>query len=227
MLRAPPSRSSDSPPGPRGAQASQVAHAEQAHRGAHDSERPRRRRVPRTCLLGGVGVAAVLLVVGLLAFGPIVRSRIAKEGERRRLDVTVGSVRPGFFAVNLKDVHVKLQGVSGVEVRIDDVHVDLDDRPLGPRGRRPRRRDPRRGGAGGRRRATSCLPEGRERAGDGREGPSHAHLGGCAHARVEAPVRRRNRRLGHQALARRRRDPARVRSHRGDLQASVPRDRRR
>jgi len=67
----------------------------------------------------------VLLVVVLLAFGPIVRSRVAKEGERRRLDVTVGSVRPGFFAVNLKDVHVKLQGISGLEVRIDDVHVDL------------------------------------------------------------------------------------------------------
>jgi hypothetical protein len=66
-----------------------------------------------------------LLVVALLAFGPIVRARIAKEGERRRLDVTVGAVRPGFFAVNLKDVHVKLQGVTGVEVRVDDVHVDL------------------------------------------------------------------------------------------------------
>ena len=79
----------------------------------------------RARVLGGLGALGVLLVVGLLAFGPIVRSRIAKEGERRRLDVTVGSVRPGFFAVSLRDVHVKLQGVSGVEVRIDDVRVDL------------------------------------------------------------------------------------------------------
>ena len=125
MLRAPPSRSSEHPPGPRSAQPPQVARAAQAHGGAHDSVRPRRRRVPRAWLVGGGVGFVVLLVVGLLAFGPIVRSRVAKEGERRRLDVTVGSVRPGFFAVNLKDVHVKLQGVSGLEVRIDDVHVDL------------------------------------------------------------------------------------------------------
>ncbi len=79
----------------------------------------------RARVLGGFGGFVVLLVVALLAFGPIVRSRIAREGERRRLDVTVGSVRPGFFAVSLRDVHVKLQGVSGVEVRIDDARVDL------------------------------------------------------------------------------------------------------
>ena len=82
-------------------------------------------RLPKAWLLGVGGLALVLLVSGLLAFGPIVRSRVAKEGERRRLDVTVGSVRPGFFAASLKDVHVKLQGVSGIEVRLDDVHVDL------------------------------------------------------------------------------------------------------
>lgn len=83
------------------------------------------RRLPRTWLLGVAGLALVLLVTGLLAFGPIVRSRVAKEGQRRRLDVTVGSVRPGFFAASLRDVHVKLQGVSGIEVRLDEVHVDL------------------------------------------------------------------------------------------------------
>jgi hypothetical protein len=81
--------------------------------------------VPRVWLLAGGGATLLLLVVGLLAFGPIVRSKVAKEGQRRRLDVTIGSVRPGFFAVNLKDVHVRLQGVEGLEVRVDDVHVDL------------------------------------------------------------------------------------------------------
>ena len=107
MLRAPPRRSSDRPEGPRS-----------AHRSPRLAfSRPR--------LLVGAGVFVVLVVVGLFAFGPLVRSRIAKEGERRRLDVTVGSVRPGFFALNLRDVRVKLQGVSGVEVRIEEVHVDL------------------------------------------------------------------------------------------------------
>ena len=82
-------------------------------------------RLPKAWLLGVAAGALVLLVTVLLAFGPIVRSRVAKEGQRRRLDVTVGSVRPGFFAASLKDVHVKLQGVSGIEVRLDEVHVDL------------------------------------------------------------------------------------------------------
>src|SRR4051812_7755010 len=129
MLRAPstrpPSSSESSSQGPRSS--AQVARAAQAPEGQRLSERPPapRRRIPRAWLLGGLGGALLLLVIGLLAFGPIVRSRIAKEGERRRLDVTVGSVRPGFFAVKLGDVHVKLQGVSGIDVRIDEVHVDL------------------------------------------------------------------------------------------------------
>ena len=110
-LHAPPSRTSDRP------EAGPAAH----------SVRPAAiyRRLPKTWLVVAAGVGMVLLVAGLFAFGPIVRSRVAKEGERRRLDVTVGSVRPGFFAASLKDVHVKLQGVSGVEVRLDEVHVDL------------------------------------------------------------------------------------------------------
>jgi hypothetical protein len=91
------------------------------------STRPvaRVRRLPKAWLLGAGGGAIALLAIVLFAFGPLVRSKVAKEGERRRLDVTVGSVRPGFFAATLKDVHVKLQGVAGVEVRLDEVHVDL------------------------------------------------------------------------------------------------------
>ena len=110
-LHAPPSRTSDRP------ESAPAAH----------SVRPAAiyRRLPRTWLAIGAGVGIVLIVAGLLAFGPLVRSKVAKEGQRRRLDVTVGSVRPGFFAARLGDVHVKLQGVSGVEVRLDEVHVDL------------------------------------------------------------------------------------------------------
>jgi hypothetical protein len=83
------------------------------------------RRLPKAWLAIGAGVGIALLVAGLLAFGPLVRSKVAKEGQRRRLDVTVGSVRPGFFAASLGDVHVRLQGVSGVEVHLDEVRVDL------------------------------------------------------------------------------------------------------
>ncbi|HSO36270.1 MAG TPA: biosynthetic peptidoglycan transglycosylase, partial [Labilithrix sp.] len=120
MLRAPPSRDRDprEPPGAAaaGAPARSVSGIVAA---------PPRRRLPRAWLLGAAGTVVLLLVIGLAAFGPIVRSKIAKEGARRRLDVTVGSVRPGFFAVGLKDVHVRLQNVPGIEVRLDEVRVDL------------------------------------------------------------------------------------------------------
>ncbi len=112
MLRAPPSRTSDRP------DTGQVAHST-------PPAAAMLRRVPMIWVGVGAGVVLVLIVAGLLAFGPIVRSKVAREGQRRRLDVTVGSVSPGFFAANLKDVHVTLQGVSGVEVTLDEVHVDL------------------------------------------------------------------------------------------------------
>jgi hypothetical protein len=76
-------------------------------------------------VLIGAGVFVALVVVGLLSFGPIVRARIAKEAERRKLDIEVGGVRPGFFAVGLSDVRVRPRGVPGVEVRLDTVRIDL------------------------------------------------------------------------------------------------------
>lgn len=116
MLRAPTSRTE--------ARAPAVAEA----RGTlHSVPTPARgrRRVPRAWLIGTAGTILALVIVGLLAFGPIVRSRVAKEADRRRLDVTIGSVRPGFFAVHMRDVHVRPRGVAGVDVKLDVVHVDL------------------------------------------------------------------------------------------------------
>lgn len=78
----------------------------------------------RKWLVAGGGVAAAL-VLGLAAFGPIVRARIDKEAERRQLEVAVGSVRPGFFSVVLGDVRVKPRGVPGIEAKLDDVRVEL------------------------------------------------------------------------------------------------------
>ena len=112
MLRAPPSRTREQPP-------ASVAQA------SMQSSAPAKRRVPRAWLVASGGVLFAFLVAALAAFGPIVRSRIAKEGVRRRLDVTVGSVRPGFFAIGLKDVRVRLVGVTGLEVRLDEVRIDL------------------------------------------------------------------------------------------------------
>jgi hypothetical protein len=73
-----------------------------------------------------IGVALLLLVViPALSFGTIVRSRIAREGDRRKLDIEVGSVRPGVFAVVLKDIRVRPRGIAGIEARIDDARVEL------------------------------------------------------------------------------------------------------
>lgn len=85
----------------------------------------RLRRRPPLPVLIPVGLLLVLLIIFAFAFGPIVRGRVQKEADRRRLDVEVGSVRPGFFAVSLRDVKVKPRGVAGVEVKLDDVSVDL------------------------------------------------------------------------------------------------------
>ncbi|MBX3220374.1 MAG: transglycosylase domain-containing protein [Labilithrix sp.] len=82
------------------------------------------RRARRVLAVGGA-VLLLLVVAGALAFGPLVRSRVASEGERRNLDIDVGGVRPGFFAVTLRDVRVRPRGVSGVEARIDALRVDL------------------------------------------------------------------------------------------------------
>jgi hypothetical protein len=71
-----------------------------------------------------LGISLMLIAV-LIAFGPIVRARVAKEAEKRRLEVTVGSVRPGFFAVSLGDVRVKMQGVPGIEARMETVRIEL------------------------------------------------------------------------------------------------------
>ena len=116
MFRAPLSRPREQPEAAAVAEARGVGHRVAPSKGP---------RIPRAWLLGGAAGLFVLVVAALAAFGPIVRSRIAKEAARRRLDVTVGAVRPGFFAVHLKDVQVRLQGVPGVEVRLDEVHVEL------------------------------------------------------------------------------------------------------
>jgi hypothetical protein len=83
------------------------------------------RRKPPLAILIPVGVVLLLLIVLGFAFGPIVRGRVQKEADRRKLDIEVGSVRPGFFAVSLRDVKVKPRGVAGIEAKLDDVHVDL------------------------------------------------------------------------------------------------------
>lgn len=71
--------------------------------------------VPLALLVGGAS----------LAFGPVVRKKVAAEADKRHLDVQVGGVRPGFFAVSLRDVVVTPRGVEGVRAEIPEVRVEL------------------------------------------------------------------------------------------------------
>ncbi len=51
---------------------------------------------------------------------------MASAGEKRGLVVTAGSVAPGWFSVDVHDVHVTLEGVEAITVDAPLVHVDLD-----------------------------------------------------------------------------------------------------
>jgi hypothetical protein len=83
----------------------------------------RRLFTKRTAIV--LGVLAVLGVAASLAFGPVVRARVAKEAARRRLEVEVGKVRPGLFAVRLLDVSVRPEGVPEVQATLPEVRVEL------------------------------------------------------------------------------------------------------
>ncbi|MBX3201203.1 MAG: hypothetical protein KF894_23895 [Labilithrix sp.] len=89
------------------------------------SGRPRFGGGSRRALVVGLGVALLLVLAGALSFGPLVRSRVAREAERRKLDIEIGGVRPGFFAISLRDVRVRPRGVAGIEARIDRLNVEL------------------------------------------------------------------------------------------------------
>ncbi len=72
-----------------------------------------------------VSTIAAFIVVASLAFGPLVRSRVASEATKRGLTVTVHSVSPGWFAVELHGVEVEFEGVEGITTKIDTVRIEL------------------------------------------------------------------------------------------------------
>lgn len=68
---------------------------------------------------------ALGLILVAVSFGPIARGRVMSEAARRNLEVHVGSVRPGWFAVGLKDVTVQPVGAPGVQVHVASMEVGL------------------------------------------------------------------------------------------------------
>jgi hypothetical protein len=79
-------------------------------------------RARTTWAAGGV---VLVLIAATAAYGPIARSAAVAAGTRRHLQVTVGSARPGWFAVRLHDVTVHPEGVPSVSVHVEDARVGL------------------------------------------------------------------------------------------------------
>ena len=71
------------------------------------------------------GGLAVVASAGAFAVGPVVRARVAKEAERRHLEIEVGRVRPGFLSVLLEDVKVRPAGIPGVALELGEVRAEL------------------------------------------------------------------------------------------------------
>lgn len=69
-----------------------------------------------------LAAAGVVLAVG---FGPLVRAQVSAEAARRHLNVQVGHVRPGWFAVRLLDVAIAPEGASSVRARLDEVRISV------------------------------------------------------------------------------------------------------
>ncbi len=82
-------------------------------------------RVTRKRVAIGGAVLGAIALAGAIAFGPVVRSRVSREAAKRGLEVGVGSVRPGWFAVRLVDVSVRLAGVDSVDATLGEVRIDL------------------------------------------------------------------------------------------------------
>ncbi len=77
----------------------------------------------RALRIGAFGVAGLvlLLVAGALAFGPLVRARVAREATERGLVIDYGSARPELGAIELREVTIGLEGTRRLGARFDSI----------------------------------------------------------------------------------------------------------
>ena len=81
---------------------------------------PRRRAI---AIAGGTFLLGI--VVAVVAAPPIARRKLAATAAAQHLTLDVGSVRPGFFAVTLKDVRVAPAGETGISATFPEIRVGL------------------------------------------------------------------------------------------------------
>jgi len=77
----------------------------------------------RNLVMAGAFATAAVTVVA--SFGPIVRRIVGREGAKRHLAVTVGGVRPAWFAVRLLDVDLAPQPTSGIRAHVGELRVGV------------------------------------------------------------------------------------------------------
>jgi hypothetical protein len=74
-------------------------------------------------------VAALVLAVvafgAIISVGPVVRAIVAREAQRRRLDVRVGGVRLGWFVIRLVDVEARPSGVASIHLAAKEADISL------------------------------------------------------------------------------------------------------
>jgi hypothetical protein len=73
-----------------------------------------------------VAVVVLVSVIALaVAFGPLVRSVASSKAAARGLELEIGSIRPGWFALHLSDSVVRLAGVPDVSVKLEQIDVEV------------------------------------------------------------------------------------------------------
>ncbi|MEY2935386.1 MAG: hypothetical protein RL033_6135, partial [Pseudomonadota bacterium] len=72
------------------------------------------------------GVAAIAcILIAVIALGPVVRSVAMSRARSRGVELDIGSVRPGWFSVQLRDTTVQLIDVPALQVKLDNITVSL------------------------------------------------------------------------------------------------------
>lgn len=71
------------------------------------------------------GVAIAFVLMAAIAFGPVVRSVAISRARERGVELEIGSVRPGWFAVELHDTTVQLTGAPAIRAKLDALVVSV------------------------------------------------------------------------------------------------------
>ncbi len=74
-----------------------------------------------------IAVVAVIacVLIAAIAFGPVVRSVAISRARARGVELAIGSVRPGWFSVQLHDATVQLTGAPAIQAQLAELVVSV------------------------------------------------------------------------------------------------------